>query len=45
MNIGRNFFTDRVIRYWNGLHRDVAKSPSLEAFKERLGVALGAMLY
>ena len=36
----KNFFTDRVVRRWNRLPREVLESPSLEAFKRRVDVAL-----
>lgn len=42
MDIRRNFFTGRVVRYWNGLLREVLESPSMALFKERLDVALSA---
>lgn len=44
LDIRMNFLTETVIRHWNGFHRDVAESPSLEVFKE-LGVALSAMIW
>ncbi|KFP02487.1 hypothetical protein N300_06679, partial [Calypte anna] len=44
IDIRKNFFTERLIRHWNGLPRAVVDSPCLEIFQKSLDVALSAMV-
>ena len=45
LDIRKKFFTQRVVMHWNRLSKEVVDAPSLEAFKARLDVALGSLVW
>ena len=45
LDIRRKFFTQRVVTHWNRLPKEAVDAPFLKAFKARLDVALGSLVW
>ncbi|KFP97364.1 hypothetical protein N329_11839, partial [Haliaeetus albicilla] len=44
LDIRKHFFTERVVKHWNRLPREVFDAPSLSVFKRHLDNAIDSML-
>ena len=44
LEVRRKFFTQRMVRCWNRLPREVVDAPPLETFRVRLDGSLGSLI-
>ena len=45
LDIGKKFFTLRVVKHWHWLPREAVAAPSLAVFKARLDGALSTLIW